>query len=78
MTTYYGHKDWTHYAVSTWINNDKALYGIARSYVRAYRDRGMLPAAFAFHRELLDSGITHTPDGARYTVNTIRATLDNL
>ena len=32
--TYNGHKNWNHWNVSLWINNDEGLYNFARSCKR--------------------------------------------
>jgi hypothetical protein len=73
---YNGHKNWNHWNVSLWINNDEGLYRMAQNYVlfkqRSYtRDQ----CAAAMLSELKDQDITHTPDGAPYTVTTIRAAM---
>jgi hypothetical protein len=34
MATYNGHKNWNHWNVSLWINNDEGLYNEARLWVR--------------------------------------------
>ena len=39
MTKYNGHKNWTHWNVSLWINNDESLYHMARNYV-VFKQRG--------------------------------------
>ena len=72
--TYNGHKNWNHWNVSLWINNDEGLYRMARDFVRTYRT-GKLPAATAMLATLSNMGITHTPDGAPYSVTTIRAAM---
>jgi len=77
MSTFNGHKNWNHWNVSLWINNDEGLYHMARQYVRAYRT-GKLPAAVAMLNELHDAGITKTPDGAPYSVSSIRAAMVDL
>ena len=74
MTKFNGHKNWNHWNVSLWINNDEGLYNMARDYVRAYRT-GKLPAAMAMLRDLQDMGIPKTPDGAPYSVSSIRAAM---
>lgn len=71
MAKYNGHASWAQWNVSLWINNDEGLYSMAQDFIRAYRT-GKLPAAMAMLAELDDMGITHTPDGARYTVTSIR------
>ena len=70
---YNGHKNWNHWNVSLWINNDEALYLMARAHVRL--SRGKLPAAFNMLSELHNAGLTHTPDGAPYSVSSIRAAM---
>lgn len=72
MTTYNGHKNWNHWNVSLWINNDEGLYNLAR---RKRRSMGPVPAAKGFIRELEECGITHTPDGAPYSVLAVRAAM---
>lgn len=67
--TYNGHKNWNHWNVSLWINNDEGLYRMALGYVRSCKPRSA--AAFGMLSELRDMGITKTPDGARYTTATI-------
>lgn len=74
MTKYNGHKNWNHWNVSLWIGNDEGLYHIARSYCRAYRNN-KLAGAMAMLQELQDMGLTHTPDGAPYSVSSIRAAM---
>lgn len=71
--TFNGHKNWNHWNVSLWINNDENLYHTARQFVRLYS--GKLPAAMAMMNELQDNGITKTPDGAPYSVSSIRAAM---
>lgn len=74
MTKYNGHKNWNHWNVSLWINNDEFLYRMALSYCNAYRGK-KLPCAMAMLNELRDMGITHTPDGAPYSASSIRAAM---
>jgi hypothetical protein len=77
MPKYNGHKNWNHWNVSLWINNDEGLYTLARFYLKNFnpqRDaRGQ--AAQAMLDDLRRSGITHTPDGAPYSCATIRAAM---
>ena len=70
MTGYNGHKNWTHWNVSLWLNNDEDLY------------RQMRKLASAFTREvaarkLLQCLPPETPDGAKYSVTSIRAAMRN-
>lgn len=62
--------------VSLWISNDEGLYNMARDYVRQCKTRDA--AARAIVESLTECGITHTPDGAKYTVTSVRAALVGL
>lgn len=75
---YNGHKNWNHWNVSLWLNNDKNLYGGMRSYIKAAggnKDR----AAKAYYRALISPNhgirMTHTPDGAPFSISAIRAAM---
>jgi len=71
--TYNGHKNWNHWNVSLWINNDEGLYNLARSCVRNSRSKDR--AAEVMLDALAEMEITQTPDGAPYTKTTIRAAM---
>lgn len=73
MSTYNGHKNWAHWNVSLWINNDEGLYQTARYCIRMASDRRT--AAEFMLRELEKMGFSKTPDGARYSVTSIRAAM---
>jgi len=66
---YNGYKDWDHWNVSLWINNDETIYGAAYIMVASM---GAKKAAGVLSKTL--SG-TKTPDGAKYTYNNIYSTL---
>lgn len=71
MATYNGHKNWNHWNVSLWINNDEGLYGRARELARrSNRDRAV--------KQLLEELPTHTPDGAPYTYSSVRAAMRDI
>jgi len=70
---YNGHKNWNHWNVSLWINNDEGLYNLARSCVRNSRSKDR--AAEVMLDALAEMEITQTPDGAPYTKTTIRAAM---
>lgn len=73
MATYNGHKNWNHWNVSLWINNDEGLYNLARQMVRRYKGGGGLKcAAEAFIHYV---GSDKTPDGAPYSISSVRAAM---
>jgi hypothetical protein len=67
--TYNGYKDWDHWNVSLWINNDETIYGAAYIMVSSM---GAKKAAGVLSKTLAG---TKTPDGAKYTYNNIYSTL---
>lgn len=73
MTKYNGHRNWTHWNVSLWINNDESLYNEAKYYIHDSQDRD--EAAQRMMDSLTDIGITETPDGAKYSKTAIRAAM---
>lgn len=77
MTKYNGHKNWNHWNVSLWINNDEGLYKEALDCVTAAKSAkaGKQVAAKLMLDSLRDEGITHTPDGVPYSVSAIRAAM---
>ena len=70
MATYNGHKNWNHWNVSLWFNNDEGLYSYARE---AIRKCGSKDAAAKVIAQALDGETT--PDGAPYSKSSIRAAL---
>jgi hypothetical protein len=61
-----GHESWTAWNVSLWINNDEGLYRDAQRLAQKHGiERG------ARHMAANLAGVK-TPDGARYSFNTIR------
>jgi hypothetical protein len=69
-----GHRSYNAWNVSLWLNNDEGLY---RMMVRAYgHGRRTKPqAAKNLLDELKAIGQTKTPDGAPYSVTSIRAAM---
>lgn len=76
-TTYNGHKNWNHWNVSLWLGNDEGLYTTARACKRIHHGN-LRAAAEDMLTQLTDAGITHTPDGAPYSVTTLRAAMRDL
>lgn len=70
MNTYNGHKNWNHWNVSLWINNDEGLYRIAQRYARRY---GKAEGAKALYVDYFEG--QKTPDGAPYSVSSIRSAM---
>lgn len=73
--SYNGHKNWTHWNVSLWLNNDEGLYRMMQQAVRRHT-RG--PAARLMLCGLHEMGLTKTPDGAVYSASSIRAAMVGL
>lgn len=68
MTSYNGHKNWNHWNVSLWINNDEGLYTRARELARrSNRERAV--------QAMLDYLPAKTPDGAPYSKSSVRAAM---
>ena len=64
-----GHKNWNHWNVSLWINNDEGLYRLAMNCIASTNNR---EEAAEKMLERLDE---KTPDGAPYSKTTIRAAM---
>ena len=69
---YNGHKNWNHWNVSLWLNNDERLYRMAKGYAETF---GIKLGAGGLFEELIAEGVTHTPDGAPFSVTTLRAAM---
>ena len=68
-----GHKNWNHWNASLWINNDETLYRMAKAAIN--RNRGKKNARMAAAYDLLCLLDDKTPDGAPYSVSSIRAAM---
>ena len=71
---YNGHKNWNHWNVSLWINNDEGLYRLAQSCIRRSSNRTEAAKRFL---DCMD-GIAATPDGAKYTVDSVRRAMSGM
>jgi hypothetical protein len=69
MATYNGHKNWAHWNVALWIANDPGIYEQAWQTVRSS------PTLNHAAHEMLAWLPEKTPDGARYSLTSIRAAL---
>jgi hypothetical protein len=70
---YNGHKSWTHWNVSLWINNDEGLYNLAKECIKVNKLRDF--AAEEMLERLQEAGTAKTPDGAKYSRSSIRAAM---
>jgi hypothetical protein len=76
MATYNGHKNYNHWNVSLWLGNDEGLYRMAKHYIRRADRR--INAASSMIADLVEMGLTHTPDGVRYTIASVNAAMKDL
>jgi hypothetical protein len=66
--TYNGHKNWNHWSVSLWLNNEEPLYRRMRALCQIH------PRAIA--ADIMLSQLPEkTPDGAVYSISAIRAAM---
>jgi hypothetical protein len=70
---YSGHRNWNHWNVSLWLNNDERLYREMIHFI-GYAKRKS-DAARMMAESLRSIGTTHTPDGAPFTKTSIRAAM---
>jgi hypothetical protein len=69
MTKYNGHKNYNYWNVALWLANDEGLYRFVCDAVRSCRTKD--DAA----RMIIEALPDKTPDGAPYTLRSIRAAL---
>lgn len=72
MTKYNGHKNWNHWNVSLWLNNDEALFREMKRSVKCSRSRR------AAAERMLEMLPTKTPDGAPYSLSSVQAAMVGL
>jgi hypothetical protein len=74
---YNGHKNWNHWNVSLWLNNDENLYRSMQSWIKAAKNKNAAARAFYHVLTGTDYGnpTTHTPDGAPFSISSIRAAM---
>lgn len=75
--SYNGHRNWNHWNVSLWVNNDEGLYRLARDLRREHgSNRAAAAAMLDILRESAEPGTPpKTPDGAPYSVATLAAAM---
>lgn len=69
MAKYNGHKNWNHWNVALWINNDEGLYRLAMNCIASTGNRDEAAS------KMLEYLGEKTPDGAPYSKTTIRAAM---
>ena len=75
MTKFNGHKNWNHWNVSLWINNDEGLYRLAQEAIRHNRAFGRSSREAAVDWFLRAVDAPKTPDGAPYSKSAVRAAM---
>lgn len=80
--TYNGHKNWSHWNVSLWVNNDEGLYRLAILWLqltRGGRRRGSRKlAAKKLLETLTRDGILKTPDGAKFSQSALYHAMEDM
>ena len=71
--SYNGHRNWNHWNVSLWINNDEGLYRLMRECMANAKRHGSTRDQAA--RWMLAKLPAKTPDGAPYTFSSVRAAM---
>lgn len=71
--TYQGHKNRACWNVALYLFNDYGLYSLVKEEVAATRT--LDDAAVALLDRLVGNGMTHTPDGYRFSKTAIRLAL---
>ena len=75
MPKYNGHKNWNHWNVSLWINNDEGLYRLARECITQNMSRVHSNRTKAVEDFIALVGADKTPDGAPYSKSAVRAAM---
>jgi hypothetical protein len=71
INSYNGHKNWAHWNVSLWLNNDETLYRRMRTLCQVYDRAKAADKMLSYLPE-------KTPDGAAYSLTSIRAAMRGL
>lgn len=70
---YNGHKNWNHWNVHLWLTGDECLYRMAQATIN--RNRYKKAPRYSAAYDLLGMLDPKTPDGAPYTISSIRAAM---
>jgi hypothetical protein len=68
---YNGHKNWAHWNVSLWVNNDEGLYRDALCYLKAAGGSRKRAARAMLYALTNWAHTPKTPDGARYSISAL-------
>ena len=77
MSKYNGHKNWNHWNVSLWLNNDEIAYEDMRLCIRTTKNRDEA-ANKMYYIIRNEYGQHQTPDGAPYSRTSIKAAMVGL
>ena len=80
MATYNGHKNWNHWKVSLWINNDECLYELAQLCLKDAkqsdtRKQGESITELAAKMFFVRAEEGRTLDSAPYSISSIKAAI---
>lgn len=79
--TYNGHKNWNHWNISLWVNNEEGLYRAALSYLRAAggsRRRAAKAFLYALTSANYGTPTPKTPDGAPYSASALYHAMEGM
>lgn len=76
MSKYNGHANYNAWNISLWLKNDEGLYSMAKEAIRSMPTKDL--AAESLLCTLNDCGVTHTPDGVKYTKSNLRRAMVGL
>lgn len=78
LNRYQGHKNWNYWNVSLYVNNEYDLYRMAQLWATPGCGLTLAQQAAGMLRELNEQGMYKTPDGATYTVSSLKAVLRDI
>lgn len=76
MKAYNGYKNWNHWNVSLWINNDEGLYHLAMECVKSNKSKTRAAQTMLDYLRYTENH--STPDGAKYSISSIRAAMEGM
>lgn len=76
MASYNGHPSYRLWNLALWFANDEGLYRMAINAMRVTHTKD--EAAKLILAELIECGVSETPDGARYTLSGVRYAIRGL